>query len=109
MGLQVNKFIKNEQTVFFVRVSRAGIHYKTGLNTWQRWCGYGIECSRFIHCFLFSSTKRRSAALFLESNFSVMNFESVNEILLCDLSSESRGVLSRGAVYYRVQGLWVIF
>ena len=35
----------------------------------------------------------------------VLNFESVDEILKCDHSTESyRAVLSCGAVYYAVQG-----
>ena len=35
----------------------------------------------------------------------VLSFESVDEILKCDLSNESyRAVLSCGAVYYAVQG-----
>ena len=35
----------------------------------------------------------------------VLTFESVDEMLKCDHSNESYGaVLSRGAVYYAVQG-----
>ena len=34
----------------------------------------------------------------------VLTFESVNEILKCGYSNESYYVISRGAVYYAVQG-----